>query len=104
MTRRRLAGVIALGVVLAFTACDLNPQPLPPLDPENALGPSADAGSNRATDAALAEPPSPSSSDAGVQSPPDGTLTDGGESADGGELTDGGADASSDAGDAGDAS
>ncbi len=101
MRTRRLQLLAALAVLLAFVACTLNPQPLPPLDPENAA--SADAGSFGTTrdSGTRTDDEEPSAvSDAGA-SPPDGGAGDAGDAGD--DAGDGG-DAGDDAGDGGDVS
>jgi hypothetical protein len=94
MRARRIALGAVLGAAAAFTACDLNPQPLPPLDPEAAFSPGQDAGAH-ANDAST--PPKNGGNDAGASDDrSDGGAEDGGAE-DGGPTEDGG----EDAGDAG---
>ena len=90
MRTRRLLLLVSLGTVTAFAACTLNPQPLPPLDPNaNATAEDVDGGSSfGGSDASRTDPNAPQN-DAGLTTPP--------------PNDEGGADAG-DAGDAGDAS
>jgi hypothetical protein len=68
MRLRRAHLVIALVVVTAFTACTLNPQPLPPMDRANEAS-FGDSGVGSFVDAATAMPSTDTmkSSDAAAQ-------------------------------------
>src|SRR4051794_5509127 len=95
MRIRRLRLLAALATLIAFGACTLNPQPLPPLDPDNRAT-AADGGSFGHVDGGVGEKDSP---DAGVSAlhdaaPPPADPVDSGT-----DAADGGADAA-DAGDA----
>ncbi|MBN9165620.1 MAG: hypothetical protein BGO98_19455 [Myxococcales bacterium 68-20] len=97
MRTRRLQLLASLAVVLAFVACTLNPQPLPPLDPENTAT-NSDGGSLGSTlDGGSGAP----SSDASM--PPADSDAGGDAGGDGGDASDAG-DAGDDAGDGGDVS
>jgi hypothetical protein len=92
MTRRRLLLLAALAMVTAFAACDLNPQPLPPLDPDNQASANKDAGTgfgDRAEAGLPSDGEEEPSADSGVggfdAGPDDGGSTDTGD-ADAGEA------------------
>jgi hypothetical protein len=89
MRIRRLGLLGALAVTLIFAACDLNPQPLPPLDPENQATSGTDAGGGfggRTVDAGGNSDESPDAdlADAGAPPPtPDGGVDDAGDAGEG---------------------
>ena len=93
-TVRRVALVGALAVIGVLAACDLNPQPLPPLDPEVTSGEGGTFGGGNPD--ARASVPAPSM-DAGSGS-------DNADDSGLGDASSDGGDAGSDSGDAGDAS
>ncbi len=93
---RRWSPLLGVALVVAtFAACDLNPQPLPPLDP-NYAGGAADAGQLSSDGGrSTSNPPPQAATDAGDQDPE--TPSDAGA-----VPNDGGVQGESDAGDAGD--
>lgn len=97
MTRRRLTLLGGLTVIVVFAACDLNPQPLPPVDTQatadgGAFGSKADASRGD-------EPPAPletldaaagagdgSDGSDGAPPPDDDDAGDAGDAGDGGDA------------------